>query len=74
MPMSVVEQYYQMIKHLDNADKIILAEKIMNSVKQESKPLNDLSKFQPRTDVVIGNSDDFVSMSWEKELNFDLPK
>lgn len=78
MPMSVVEQYYQMIEHLDNADKIILAEKIMNSVKQE--PTNDfsqypkLSKLIAHPNVVNGNSDDLVNISWEKELNLDFPE
>ncbi len=73
MPISVVEQYYQMIEHLDKADKIILAEKIMDSVKQESKPLNDLSKLTPHPNAVNGDSDDLVNISWEKELNLDFP-
>lgn len=78
MPTSVVEQYYQMIEHLDNADKIILAKKIMNSVKQE--PTNDfsqypkLSKLIAHPNVVNGNSDDLVNISWEKELTLDFPE
>ncbi len=36
-------------------------------VKQKSvnKPmLNDLSKFTPRNDLVVGNSDDLVNINW----------
>lgn len=71
MPLSSVEHYYQMIQHLDNSAKIQIIEQLQKDVYQ--KPLNDLSKFTPRNDFVVGNSDDLVNMSWEKELNLDLP-
>lgn len=40
MPMSVVEQYYQMIEHLDNQSKIELISKIQADVhaNQQSQP------------------------------------
>lgn len=72
MPLSVVEHYYQMIQHLDNAVKVQLIEQLQKDVQQ--KPLNDLSKFTPRNDLVVGNSDDLVDISWEKELNLEFPK
>lgn len=40
MPLSIVEQYYQMIQHLDNADKMILVEKIIHSVNNPSQSSN----------------------------------
>lgn len=40
MPLSIVEQYHQMIQHLDNADKMILVEKIINSVNNPPKSFN----------------------------------
>lgn len=72
MPLSLFEQHYQMIQHLDNGIKIQLIEQLQKDIHQQ--PLNDLSKFKPRNDLVIGNSDDFVNMNWEKELNLDLPQ
>lgn len=60
-----------MVQQLDNQAKIELIAKIHQSI--DKKPLNDLSKFTPRHDLVVGNSDDLVDISWEKELNFDLP-
>lgn len=76
MPMTIVEQHYQMLQHLDNALKLELIAKLQQDIqqKQNFKPLNDLSKFTPRHDLVIGDSDDFVHMNWEKELNLDFPK
>ncbi|MBE9589742.1 hypothetical protein IM753_01890 [Moraxella sp. K127] len=41
MPIAVVEHYYQMIQHLDNADKMILVEKIIHSVNNERQSVNN---------------------------------
>lgn len=72
MNMSIVEQHYQNLQHLDIAAKKALVAKLTADIAQ--KPLNDLSKFTPRNDLVIGNSDDLVNISWEGELNLDFPK
>lgn len=72
MPVSVFEQYYQMVQHLDNSVKMQLIEQLQKDVSQ--KPLNDLSKFTPRDDLIIGDGDDLVNISWEGELNLDFPK
>ncbi|MFC0820783.1 hypothetical protein [Moraxella marmotae] len=72
MPMSLFEQHYQALQHLDNGTKMQIIEQLQKDISQ--KPLNDLSKFTPRNDLVIGNSDDLVNISWEKELNFDFPE
>lgn len=76
MPITIVEQHYQMVQHLDNEMKLELIAKLQHDIqqKQNTKPLNDLSKFKPRHDLVIGNSDDFVNINWEKEFNLDFPK
>ena len=34
---------------------------------------NKLQKLVSRPDVIKGNPDDLVSISWEKEVNIDLP-
>lgn len=73
MSALILEQHYQMVQHLDNAMKMALIARLQQDV-QQNKPLNDLSKFKPRHDLVVGNSDDFVNMNWEKELNLDFPK
>lgn len=70
MPFTVA-QIVAMAEELDSQHKIQLIEQLQKSV--EKKPLNDLSKFQPRNDLVIGNSDDLVNLSWEKELKLDFP-
>ncbi|WP_066800696.1 hypothetical protein [Moraxella oblonga] len=72
MPISLFEQHYQALQHLDNGIKIQLIEQLQKDVYQQ--PLNDLSKLTAHTDFVNGNSDDFVSMNWEKELNLDFPQ
>ncbi len=36
--------------------------------------LNDLSQFKPRNDLVVGDSDDLVNISWEHEAKYDLPR
>lgn len=40
MPIEIVEHYYQMIQHLNNADKMVLVEKIIHSVNNPLQPLN----------------------------------
>lgn len=72
MPVSIFEQYYQMVQHLDNSVKIQLIEQLQKDVSQ--KPLNDLSKLTAHLDFVNGDSDDLINISWEKELNLDFPK
>ena len=34
---------------------------------------NKLANLTPKTDVIIGDSDDLVDISWEKEIKLDLP-
>ena len=41
MPIEIVEHYYQMIRHLDNADKMMLVEKIIHSVNHERQSFNN---------------------------------
>lgn len=71
MPMTILEQYYQMVEHLDKNTKIALIEKLQQDIE---KPMNDLSKLIANPNVVNGNSDDLVDISWEKEINLDFPK
>lgn len=71
MPMSLFEQYYQTLQHLDNGTKMQIIEQLQKDIGQ--KPLNDLSKLTARPDFVNGDSDDLVNISWEKELNLDFP-
>lgn len=33
---------------------------------------NKLTNLVSRSDVIVGNSDDLVDISWEKEVNLDL--
>lgn len=40
MAIEMVEHYYQMIQHLDNADKMILVEKIIHSVNSQQQSAN----------------------------------
>ncbi len=35
--------------------------------------VDKLKNLSQRRDVIIGDSDDLVTVSWEKELNLDLP-
>ncbi|STZ09125.1 Uncharacterised protein [Moraxella caprae] len=72
MPIEIVEHYYQMIQHLDNADKMALVEKINQSIADDYSKYPKLSRLKSRPNVVIGNSDDLVNISWEKELNLDF--
>lgn len=58
MPIAIVEHYYQMIKHLDNADKMVLVEKIIHSVNNSAQPLNE-------------NHQDSLFGSWEDERTTD---
>lgn len=76
MPMTILEQHYQMVQHLDNAIKLELIAKLQQDIQQKpaNKPLNDLSKLVAHQNVVNGNSDDLVHLNWEKELQLDLPQ
>jgi len=47
-----------------------------NGKKLRITPVGAVDKFQnliPRPDVIHGNPDDLVGLSWEKELKLDLP-
>lgn len=47
-----------------------------NGKKLRIMPVGAVDKFQnliPRPDVIHGNPDDLVGISWEKELKLDLP-
>jgi hypothetical protein len=35
--------------------------------------INKFGKLESRPDVIVGNPDDLVDISWEKEVNLDLP-
>lgn len=61
MPISMVEHYYQMIQHLDNADKMALVEKINQSIENDYSQYNKLSRLKSRPNAVNGNSDDLVN-------------
>jgi antitoxin (DNA-binding transcriptional repressor) of toxin-antitoxin stability system len=37
------------------------------------KTRNKLDNLVPRPEVIRGNPDDLTDISWERELNFDLP-
>ncbi len=78
MPISIVEQYYQMIQHLDNATKMQIIEQLQKDIQQEStsdfSQYPKLSKLIAHPNVVNGSSDDLVNISWEKELNLDFPE
>ncbi len=37
------------------------------------KPVDKLQNLAARPDVILGDSDDLVTISWEKEVNLDLP-
>lgn len=58
MPFTVA-QIVAMAQQLDTSHQLQIIKQLQKSVEQ--KPLNDLSKFQPRNDFVIGNSDDLVN-------------
>ncbi|MDO4894240.1 hypothetical protein [Moraxella sp.] len=73
MPIEMVEHYYQMIQHLDNADKMALVEKINQSITDDYSQYPKLSRLKSRPNVVIGSADDLANISWEKELNLDFP-
>lgn len=34
---------------------------------------NKLANLTPKSDVIVGNSDDLADISWEKEVNLDIP-
>lgn len=34
---------------------------------------NKLANLSPKQDVIVGNPDDLADVSWEKEVNLDLP-
>jgi hypothetical protein len=34
---------------------------------------NKLANLTSRPDVIVGNPDDLVDISWEKEVNLDIP-
>ncbi|UNU73314.1 hypothetical protein LU293_09665 [Moraxella nasovis] len=51
----------QMVQHLDNAVKIQLIEQLQKDI--ANKPPDDLSKFTPRNDLVVGNFDDLGNIS-----------
>lgn len=73
MSALILEQHYQMVQHLDNAMKMALIARLQQDV-QQNKPLNDLSKLVRHDNIVNGDSDDLVHISWEHELNLDFPK
>lgn len=33
---------------------------------------NKLANLKPKPDIIVGNPDDLVDISWEKEVNLDL--
>lgn len=70
--MSLFEQHYQKLQHLDNGTKIQIIEQLRKDIGQ--KPINDLSKLTAHPDFVNGDSDDLVNISWEEELNLDFPQ
>ncbi len=35
--------------------------------------VNKLANLSPKQDVIVGNPDDLADISWEKEINLDLP-
>lgn len=70
MPFTVNE-IVTIATQMEYHQRMQIIEQLQKSIEQ--KPLNDLSKFQPRNDLVIGNSDDFIHMNWERELNLDFP-
>ncbi|VAW31006.1 hypothetical protein MNBD_CHLOROFLEXI01-967 [hydrothermal vent metagenome] len=37
------------------------------------EPVDKLQNLAARPDAILGNSDDLVMISWEKEVNLDLP-
>lgn len=78
MPMSLFEQHYQTLQHLDNGVKIQIIEQLQKDVYQKSvddySQYSKLSRLTAHPDFVNGNSDDLVNISWEKELNLDFPK
>ncbi|UXZ04922.1 hypothetical protein [Moraxella nasicaprae] len=49
-----------------------LVEKINQSIADDYSKYPKLSRLKSRPNVVIGNSDDLVNISWEKELNLDF--
>lgn len=77
MPFTVA-QIVGVAQQLDASHQLQMIEQLQKSVEQ--KPLDDfsqytkLSRLKYRPDVVIGNSDDLVNISWEKELNLDIPQ
>ncbi|WP_323841439.1 MULTISPECIES: hypothetical protein [unclassified Moraxella] len=73
MPIEIVEHYYQMIQHLNNADKMVLVEKIIHSVNNPLQPLNANNQ-----DGLLGsledkkNSQDIQSFSNDVILQKDI--
>ncbi len=54
----------------------IPVEIIKGGKKLKILPVSKVNKFQnliARPNVIKGNPDDLVDISWEKEINFDLP-
>jgi prevent-host-death family protein len=37
------------------------------------EPVNKLANLIPRSDVIVGDPDELVGLSWEGELHLDLP-
>lgn len=72
MSLSVAEQHYQLLQHLDKAIKLELIAKLQADVFQ--KPLNDLSQLVPHHHVVNGDAEALVHINWEEELHLELPK
>jgi len=38
-----------------------------------SEPVDKLKNLKPHPDFINGDPEDFVSMSWEEEINLDFP-
>lgn len=78
MPISVVEQYYQMMQHLDISDKMQIVAQLQKDIEQNQEidmsQYPKLSRLTAHPNFVNGNSDDLVNISWEKELNLDFPE
>lgn len=75
--LDMIEQHYQLIQHWDNQAKVALVERLQQDIRQnpndEFAQYDKLSRLTARPNVIIGNSDDLVNVSWEKELNLDFP-
>lgn len=78
MPISVVEQYYQMMQHLDISDKMQIIAQLQKDIEQNQEidmsQYPKLSRLTAHPNFVNGDPDDLVNISWEKELNLDFPE